>query len=43
MLDVFIDISYLYDKDRHQDDSHSTANVKINYEEESEYFGLRVM
>ena len=43
MLDVFIDISYLYDKDRHQDDSQSTANVKINYEEESEYFGLRVM
>ncbi len=35
MLDVFIDISYLYDKDRHQDDSHSVANVKINYEEES--------
>lgn len=31
MLDVFIDISYLYDKDRHQDDQHSTTNVKLAY------------
>ena len=43
MLDVFIDISYLYDKDRHQDDHHSTTNVKLAYEEENEYFALRVM
>lgn len=35
MLDVFIDISYLYDKDRHTDDHHSTANVKLAYEEEN--------
>lgn len=43
MLDVFIDISYLYDKDRHQDDHRSTTNVKLNYEDENEYFALRVM
>ena len=35
MLDVFIDISYLYDKDRHQDDHRSTTNVKLNYEDEN--------
>lgn len=35
MLDVFIDISYLYDKDRHQDDLNSKANVKLDYEEEN--------
>lgn len=35
MLDVFIDISYLYDKDRHSDDHRSTTNVKLNYEDEN--------
>jgi hypothetical protein len=43
MLDVFIDISYLYDKDRHQDDHRSTTNVKLAYEDENEFFALRVM
>ncbi len=42
ILDIFIDISYLYDKDRHQD-SESKTNVKLNYEEENEIVALRVM
>jgi hypothetical protein len=43
MLDIFIDISYLYDKDRHQEDSDSKTNVKLNYDEEAEIVALRVM
>ena len=42
ILDIFIDISYLYDKDR-VNDSESTTNVKLNYEEENEIVALRVM
>jgi len=43
ILDIFIDISYLYDKDRHQDDSESKTTVKLMYEEETEIVALRVM
>lgn len=43
ILDIFIDISYLYDKNHHQDDSESKTNVKLNYDEENEIVSLRVM
>jgi hypothetical protein len=43
MLDIFIDISFLYSNEKSHDDTDNKANVKLNLDEENEIFILRSM
>jgi hypothetical protein len=43
MLDIFIDISFLYGGDKKQDESQSKAQVKMELEEDNELFLLKSM
>lgn len=43
MLDIFIDISFLYGGDKKQDESDSKAQVKMELEDENEIFMLKSM